>query len=283
LIFFLKSHVGGMCMDKAVILARGLGTRMRQANGSVALDAEQTAAAESGIKALMPIKRPFLDYVISALADAGYKSTCLVIGPGNEFQPLRAYYDVLGSKRMRIDYAFQQEPRGTADAVAATEAFVDRDQFLAINADNYYPVEALKLLRELDTQGLVAFEKHALSEGGNIPPERIARYALLEPDKDGFLARITEKPSDEVIQKLGGEVYISMNCWRFGPAIFKACRSIEPSERGELEIASAVQYAIDMLGERFRVIPARLPVLDLTDRGDIAAVQALLAGIEVML
>ena len=27
-----------------------------------------------------------------------------------------------------------------------------------------------------------------------------------------------------------------MNCWRFGPAIFEACRAIKPSPRGELEI-----------------------------------------------
>ena len=47
---------------------------------------------------------------------------------------------------------------------------------------------------------------------------------------------------------------VSMNCWRFGPAIFEACRSIRPSPRGELEITDAVQYATDRLGERFGIV-----------------------------
>lgn len=69
----------------------------------------------------------------------------------------------------------------------------------------------------------------------------------------------------------------------FGPAIFRAAGSIKPSPRGELEIPDAVQYAIDRLGESFRVLPFNLPVLDLSSRSDIAAVKASLAGMEVNL
>ena len=57
--------------DKAVILARGLGTRMRKSDADAALDAKQAAAAETGIKALIPIDRPFLDYVLHVIAQAG--------------------------------------------------------------------------------------------------------------------------------------------------------------------------------------------------------------------
>ena len=55
---------------KAVILARGLGKRMRQADEHASLDPKQAAVADQGIKAMIPIGRPFLDYVLSALADA---------------------------------------------------------------------------------------------------------------------------------------------------------------------------------------------------------------------
>ena len=50
---------------KAVILARGLGTRMRKADTGAALDSAQQAAADSGLKAMIPVGRPFLDYVLS--------------------------------------------------------------------------------------------------------------------------------------------------------------------------------------------------------------------------
>src|SRR2546422_8404795 len=58
---------------KAVILARGLGTRMRRSDPTAVLDARQAAVAETGVKAMIPVGRPFLDYSLSALADAGYR------------------------------------------------------------------------------------------------------------------------------------------------------------------------------------------------------------------
>jgi CTP:molybdopterin cytidylyltransferase MocA len=67
-------------VDKAVILAAGRGTRMQQAHDSAGLNAGQSAAARSGLKAMMPVSRPFIDYVLSGLADAGYRRVCLVIG-----------------------------------------------------------------------------------------------------------------------------------------------------------------------------------------------------------
>jgi glucose-1-phosphate thymidylyltransferase len=71
-----------------------------------------------------------------------------------------------------------------------------------------------------------------------------------------------------------------MNCWRFGPSIFRACRSIEPSPRGELELPNAVRYAVRVMGERFRAIPVDAGVLDLSRREDIAAVEARLSGVD---
>ena len=80
--------------SKAVILAGGLGTRMRdKADRSVKLTGQQAAAADAGLKAMIPIERPFMDYVISALADAGCRRVCLVIGPGREYNLIRDHYE----------------------------------------------------------------------------------------------------------------------------------------------------------------------------------------------
>ena len=43
-------------IDKLVVLARGLGTRMRQADDTAALDQRQAVAADAGIKALIPLE-----------------------------------------------------------------------------------------------------------------------------------------------------------------------------------------------------------------------------------
>lgn len=107
--------------------------------------------ASQGIKALVPIDRPFLDYVMSGLAEAGYRHVCLVIGP--EHDVVRDYYGSIERKRIEIHFAVQELPRGTADAVAAAEQFAAADPFLVINSDNYYPQEALRDLRSLTTPG----------------------------------------------------------------------------------------------------------------------------------
>ena len=77
----------------AVIMARGLGTRMRRADADATLSATQSAAAESGVKGMIPIRRPFLEYVISALADAGITDVVLVIGP--EHDGMRRYLSLI--------------------------------------------------------------------------------------------------------------------------------------------------------------------------------------------
>ena len=269
-------------IDKAVILARGLGTRMRRAEPGATADPAQARMADAGLKAMIPIGRPFLDYVISALADAGFTQVCLVIGP--EHHVVRDYYTTtVALSRVSLTFAVQPEPRGTADAVAAAAAFAGPDVFLVLNSDNYYPVEALAALRALGAPGLLAFDRNDLIRTSNIEAERIRHYAILDVDEAGFLQRIVEKPDAAFVAARVPPVIVSMNCWAFGPAIFAACRSIAPSARGELELPDAVNYAIAALGERLAAVPAVGPVLDLSRRGDIASVAAALAGVEVHL
>lgn len=269
-------------MDKVVILARGLGTRMRKQDETVALTAEQQAVAAKGVKALMPIERPFLDYVLAALADAGFRRICLVIGP--EHHELREYYgQVLSYERLTVEFAVQEEPLGTADAVAAATDFAGEDAFLMVNSDNYYPVESLRAMRELSGPGLPVYTREGMLAGSNIPAERLLKFAVVDIGSDGLMRRIIEKPEPDVVNSLPEPVGVSMNCWRFDARIFTACQAIGPSPRGELEITDAVQYAIDVLGVRFRPVVFDAAVLDLSSRQDVAGVAERLAGMEVRL
>jgi len=275
-------RMGGIKIDKVVVLAAGLGTRMRRQDESAKLNSDQHHVAESGIKALIPMpgNRPFLDYVLHELAEAGFKRICLVTAP--DHQALRDIYGPsFHARRLTISFAIQPKPLGTASALAAAEDFAAGEQFLMINGDNLYPASACAAVRELDGPGTALFERTSLLRGSNITADRLRAYAVGPIDAQGNLQRLIEKP-DEATFELYGK-YISMNCWRFSAKIFEACRKIQPSSRGEYEVTSAVQYAIDHLGERIRVLRRDEAVLDLSSRADIAPVAALLAGREVVL
>ncbi|MGB7226190.1 MAG: nucleotidyltransferase family protein [Candidatus Acidiferrales bacterium] len=269
-------------ITKAVILARGLGKRMRSSKSSAHLDADQSHAADAGMKAMIPIGRPFLDFVLSALADAGFTEACLVVGP--EHDAIREYYAALPTRRIKVSFAIQEQPIGTANALLAAESFTAVESFLVLNSDNYYPVEVFSTLRTLGEPGLPAFEREALVRDSNIPRERIRGYALLKISPSGYLECIVEKPDEMPVAAASGEeVFISMNCWRFAPEIFRACREVPRSSRGEFELPEAVQLGLASLGLRFKAIPFHAGVLDLSYRGDIAEVAKRLAGVRVEL
>jgi dTDP-glucose pyrophosphorylase len=254
---------------------------MRRQDQSATLSDAQARVADKGIKAMMPIGRPFLDYVLSTLADAGYKEVCLVVGP--EHDEIRRYYTATAMpSRLRISFATQEKPLGTADAVASAEEFVAGEHFLAINSDNHYPEDACRALRMMGAPGLAAFASDSLVRDGGIDIARVAEFAVVESDAEGYLLRIVERP-DRGVGAGGGEYYVSMNCWMFGPSIFPACAAVRPSPRGELELPDAVQYAVDELGEQFRVLRFRSGVLDISRRADVPAAARRLAGQEVRL
>ena len=271
-----------MHLPIAVILARGLGTRMRRADAGAMLGEHQARVADTGVKAMIPIGRPFLDYVLSGLADAGLSDVCLVIGP--EHDAVREYYGgVTAPSRVRVSFAVQAKPLGTADAVASASDAVGSRDFLVLNSDNYYPVEAYRALAALDGPGLVAFEREAMIRDSNVPADRVSQFAVVRIGDDGSMADVIEKPDSATLAAFGSEVYLSMNCWRFNTSVLEACRRVPLSARGERELTDAVRLARTEAGTRFRVVRMKAGVLDLSSRGDIAGVAARLSGVEVRL
>ena len=271
-----------MRTTQALVLARGLGTRMRAADPQAKLTTEQQHAAEAGMKAMMPIGgRPFLDYVLNAIADAGIRRVGLVVAPVHH--ALAHNYEIeTPPTRIEIDFVVQLEPRGTADAVLAAERWTGGEPFLVMNGDNLYPAVVLRDLAALEEPGLPGYRRGDLVASSNIPDERIASFALIEQDEDGYLARIVEKPTAERFAPAGENALVSMNVWRFDERIFQACRDVPLSPRGELELPGAVALAVQR-GTKFRVIPAAGPVLDLSSRGDAAGLSERLEGLVVRL
>ena len=271
----------------ALVLARGLGTRMQRADAGAALTDAQRRAADAGLKALMPIAgRPFLDYVLASLADAGLGRVGLVVAP--DHASIAAHYAAHPPVRVTLDFVVQAEALGTANAVLAAESWTAGHPFLVMNGDNLYPVRALADLAALDEPGLPAFDAADLVRSSNIPEARIRAFALIDIDEQGYLTGIVEKPSSSESAPSafrrndvprGPNRGVSMNCWRFDARIFDACRDVPRSGRGEYELPEAVGLAVRR-GMRIRAIPAAGPVLDLSRRADAADVERRLAGVE---
>ncbi|MDP9178140.1 MAG: nucleotidyltransferase family protein [Gemmatimonadota bacterium] len=266
---------------KVVILARGLGTRMRKADDEARLEGDQAAAAELGIKAMIPIGRPFLDYVLTEVADAGFTDACLVIGP--EHQGVRDHYErEMVPSRLRVRFAVQEHALGTANAVLAADDFAAGDTFVVLNSDNYYPSVALEELHRLRKPAIAGFDRETLVRSGNVSAERTSRFGALDMDESGHLRRILAAPNEEML-RAGTPIYSSMNCFLFTSEIFTACREVPLSARGEYELPQAVHWAIDKRQMRFKVVRVSQPVLDLSTRADIAGVAEHLRDVAVNL
>ena len=263
---------------------------MKQDVAAAALSATQAAAASAGTKGMMPIgnastalggggfSRPFLDFVLSALADAGCTEVCVVVAP--DHGAIRDYYNGPGAPaRVRINYAVQDVADGTARAVQAAQGFAGRDPFLVLNSDNLYPAPVLRALVELNGPGLPGYERDALVRESGFPPERVLGFAAIEVDDQGYLTRIIEKPGRDYFEAAGAQALVSMNVWRFDERIFTACRDVPLSARGEYELPEAVGLAIAR-GVKFRVVPAAGAVLDLSRRSDVSLVSERLSGVE---
>ncbi len=254
---------------------------MRQEDAAASVDEAQDKAADSGMKGMIPIKRPFLEYVISALADAGIAEVVLVIGP--EHDAIRRHFTVdTVPSRVRIRFAIQAEPIGTANAVLSAAESIGNESFLVLNADNYYPIEAYRALAEDDRAGTIAFDRDVLVAEGNIDGERVRSFAVLDVTADGRLAGIIEKPGSSLDLSAESARWVGMNCWAVTPELVDACRRVPKSARGEFELPEAVGLAIRE-GTYVRAIRMAAPVLDLSRRSDIAAVTARLEAIEPLL
>jgi glucose-1-phosphate thymidylyltransferase len=264
----------------AAILARGVGARMRHADATVSLGDAQAAVADAGLKGMIPIDRPFLDYVLSELADAGITDVVFVIGPDHE--RIRTYYtDTAPPRRVRVQFAVQAEPIGTADAVRAAADVIGERPFLVLNADNHYPASVVRVLSARADAGVVAFDRDALLADGAIAPERLRQYAVLDIDADGLVRDVLEKPGASLDLSSEAARWVSMNLWAITPALVSACRRVPRSARGEFELPQAVAMAIREGAVRVRAERVAASVLDLSVRADVPRVSARLQGVPV--
>ncbi|MBO4701996.1 MAG: nucleotidyltransferase [Lachnospiraceae bacterium] len=220
-----------------VIMAAGMGSRY------------------GGLKQIDPVDEQghiIIDFSLYDAMRAGFERAIFIIKKENE----QAFKEVIGdrvSKHMEVKFVFQDlndvpegfeipegrvKPWGTAHAIYSCRDVIDAP-FAVINADDYYGVEAFKVIYDYlvshsdDEKYRYAMVGYRL---GNTLTEfgSVARGVCVTSE-DGYLLGVDEKTNiiktetGAAFSEDGGETYteispdtpVSMNMWGFYPSIIK--------------------------------------------------------------
>lgn len=277
---------------KAVILAAGSASRMQENLERFISDEKELLAVQKGEKMAARFARfPFLDYQILNLIHAGLKSINLVLRRDDSF--FIDHYEKNGKRifpEVEISYSFQDQPDGTAHAVAVAERFVKKDRFLVLNGDNNYSTDSIQMLVDSpeERSSMVAYDVRGFNRWTR---KKLKSFAVLITS-GGTLKKIVEKPQNPKQFKTTDSLYsernrrisvknlllVSMNLWCLQPEVLDACKRVErhtprKEERaGEFELPDAVELFMKE-GYQFLVFFTREDVLDLTRAEDIKIVE----------
>lgn len=193
-----------------VVLAAGQGTRMRP-------------LTDDRPKPLLPAAgRPLLEHAFDACADV-VDEFVVVVGYRSE-----DVSDRLGSeyRDIPISYVDQENPKGTAHAIAQARDVVD-DRFVVLNGD--------VLVDPGLAQALAAAEGYAIATTAVSDP---SSYGVVSVGVDGTLEAIVEKPSDPPTN------LANVGCYAFQPEVFEYIDRTGESERGEFEITETLELLL---------------------------------------
>lgn len=205
---------------KGIILAGGTGSRLYPATLSIS-------------KQLLPVyDKPMIYYSLSILMLAGIREVLIISTPEDtpRFKALLSDGSQLG---MYLDYAVQPQPNGIAEAFLIGEKFLDGSTCALVLGDNiFYSNDFQDLLHDASVKGSGAtvFAYHV-----NDPQ----RYGVVEFDVDGKALSLEEKPLSPKSNFAITGLYL------YNENVVDVAKTIQPSERGELEITCINQVYLD--------------------------------------
>lgn len=118
---------------EAIVLAGGFGTRLQ----SVVKDVPKPMADING--------KPFLEYILTYLANNGVKKIILSVGYKKEI--IENYFGN-SYKKMEIVYSKEDEPLGTGGAIKKALNFCESENILVLNGDTFFEVNLQTLMKE---------------------------------------------------------------------------------------------------------------------------------------
>jgi UDP-N-acetylglucosamine diphosphorylase / glucose-1-phosphate thymidylyltransferase / UDP-N-acetylgalactosamine diphosphorylase / glucosamine-1-phosphate N-acetyltransferase / galactosamine-1-phosphate N-acetyltransferase len=217
---------------KAVILAAGKGTRMRELTHELP-------------KPMLRVEgRPILEHILEGLLAAGIREVCFVTGWKAEV--IEAHFGDGARFGAKIAYARQHVQDGTGKAPEYAKDFVGGSDFLLTYGDILVKPETYRDMvarwHEGDFTGLLTVtEGQDVTQGGlNFFDERFN------------LTRLVEKPNPAQLEELrtngwlkpGQPAWYNAGIYLFRPLIFEFTARLQKSPRGEYELTDAISALV---------------------------------------
>jgi len=203
---------------KGIALAGGLGTRL-------------LPLTKITNKHLLPVyKEPMIYYPIKTLINAGIQDIMIVTGGNHAGEFLRLLGDGKQFGLKHISYTYQEGEGGIAEALGLAEDFADGDKIVVVLGDNIIENNIIKQKE--------AFERQ--KEGAKIIIKKVPHpehFGVPEFIGDKVV-RIEEKP------KKPKSEYAVIGIYMYDYRVFDVVKTLERSERGELEITDVNNYYI---------------------------------------
>jgi dTDP-glucose pyrophosphorylase len=202
-------------MNKAVLLAAGRGTRMRDLTQELP-------------KPMLEVRgKPVLQHIVEGLRDNGLTNLLVVVGWRAEV--VRNFFGDGSQLGVRICYETQTVQDGTGRVVALARAFAGNDPFLLSYGDILVgPENYARIGSTLEGAEAVLTVKRSddVSQGGAVfLNEKFELTDLREKPKPG-------EPTSP---------WYNTGVYAFRPGIFDYIAKLEPSPRGEYELTDAIR------------------------------------------
>jgi dTDP-glucose pyrophosphorylase len=218
---------------KAVILAAGKGTRMRELTQELP-------------KPMLKVHgRPILEHIIEGVKGAGISDFFIVTGWKAEV--VEDYFGDGHRLGVSIRYGRQIVQDGTGKAPELARAFVGDDSFLLTYGDILVKPETYAAMLRRFQEGPFA---GVLTVTGS---QDVTRGGLMFFDDQFRLTRLVEKPSQSQVDQLtregwinpGKPVWYNAGIYLFQPGLFEFTARLEKSPRGEYELTDALTAMVN--------------------------------------
>ena len=203
-------------INKAIILAGGMGTRMSPLTKAVN-------------KQLLPIyDKPLIFYPLSILMLAKIKDILIIVNKGqlNQYKKILPDGKNLGIK---ISYKEQKHPKGLPDAFLIGEKFIENKNVALILGDNFFYGQNL-------TSKLIECTK--IKNGAKVILHKVIKpelFGVAKTSKSGKITMIKEKPKKYVSDLAITGLYF------FDKKVVEYSKKLKPSTRNELEITDLLR------------------------------------------
>lgn len=204
---------------KGIILAGGIGSRLFPL----------TYATN---KHLLPIyDQPMIYYPIATLVNAGIDDIIIVTGGPHAGHFLRVLKNGKQLGIRHLEYTYQEQEGGIAEALGLCREFVDGDDICVILGDNTTDADIRPAVEDFSGGALLFLTK--------VPDPQRFGCPVFDPADPGRILRIEEKP------RRPASDYAVTGLYLFDSHVFDYIDRLQPSDRGELEITDVNNFYLE--------------------------------------